>query len=186
MGNGVAAPEDGNARNGNKRKNPKAREGRDAQGASGNAEKKVEQAPINLNDFPSLAGSAPTNTGYSKPKMYGRDEMISIFKETKAGEVEAGKRGAAEDASQNKAHEHGSSEASNNGAGEGEKASSAPNAQDATPKEGDPAPGAGSDNMSSAAMINGSSAVSAAGGPKKMSYAQMANASKAAAAAVST
>ena len=64
VGNGVAAPEDGNARNGNKRKNPKAREGRDAQGASGNAEKKVEQAPINLNDFPSLAGSAPTNTGY--------------------------------------------------------------------------------------------------------------------------
>ena len=48
------------------------------------------------------------NGACSKPKMYGRDEMISIFKETKAGEVEAGKRGAAEDASQNKAHEHGS------------------------------------------------------------------------------
>jgi len=66
VANGVVAPEDGNARNGNKRKNPKARdarEGRDAQGASSNAEKKVEQAPINLNDFPSLAGSAPTNTG---------------------------------------------------------------------------------------------------------------------------
>ena len=47
----------------------------------------------------------------SKPKMYDRDQMISIFKETKADEVEAGKRGNAENASQNKAHEHGSSEA---------------------------------------------------------------------------
>ena len=59
--NGVAA-DDGNSRNGNgsKRNNkPKAREGRDAQGSSPNAEKKVEQAPINLNEFPSLAGSAP-------------------------------------------------------------------------------------------------------------------------------
>jgi hypothetical protein len=57
--NGVTA-EDGAARNGNKRNKPKAREGRDGQGSSPNADKKVEQAPINLNDFPSLAGSTPT------------------------------------------------------------------------------------------------------------------------------
>ena len=64
VANGVASAEDGNARNGNKRNKPKAREGRDAQAASPNTEKKVEQAPINLNDFPSLAGSVPTSTGY--------------------------------------------------------------------------------------------------------------------------
>jgi hypothetical protein len=122
----------------------------------------------------------------SKPKMYDRDQMISIFKETKADEVEAGKRGNAENASQNKAHEHGSSEASTNGAGAGENASSAPHAKDTAPKEGDPVPGGSSDTASSAPTMNGSSAVSATGGPKKMSWAQMAKTSKAADTAVST
>ena len=39
-------------------------EARDAQTSSPSAEKKVEQAPINLNDFPSLAGSAPVVGAY--------------------------------------------------------------------------------------------------------------------------
>jgi len=62
--NGVAVAEDGTARNGSKRSKAKPREGRDGSGASPSTEKKVEQAPINLNDFPSLAGSAPPPTGY--------------------------------------------------------------------------------------------------------------------------
>lgn len=119
--------------------------------------------------------------------------MISIFKETKGSEVEGGKRTAAEEASQNKAHDsnntnNGNSEASTNGtATNGEKGSVAPNAKDAAPKEGNAGTGEGAEGKSSGApTINGSSAAPATGGPKKMSYAQMANASKAAAAAVST
>merc|ERR1719326_2854547 len=113
--------------------------------------------------------------------------MISIFKETKAGDVEGGKRNAAEDASQNKAHENNNSnsEASTNGISNGDKAISGPNAKDAASKEGNM--GGGADVKTSAAPTpNGSTSAPAPSGPKKMSYAQMANASKAATAAVPT
>jgi len=180
--NGVVAVEDGNARNGGKRNKTKPRDGRDASGTSPNTEKKVEQAPINLNDFPSLAGSAPPATGYSKPKN-GLD-MISIFKEAKGGETEAVKRDTSEDASQNKAHDsnNGSSEVSNKATANGDKAVVV-SAKDAVAPTDISESGAEKSSSSAAApSINGSSAAPANGGPKKMSYAQMANASKAAAA----
>lgn len=114
---------------------------------------------------------------YSKPK-----DMISIFKEAKGGDGDGVKRNNTEDASQNKAHDsnNGSSEASTNGTANGDKSiAAAPSAKDAVaPKEGSATVG-DAKTSTPAPTINGSSAPG--GGPKKMSYAQMANASKAAA-----
>ena len=59
--------------------------------------------------------------------MYGREEMISIFKQTKGGESDGGKRDTNEDASQNKAQAHDSNnigpEASATATANGQKAS---------------------------------------------------------------
>jgi len=182
--NGVAVAEDGTARNGNKRSKAKPREGRDASGTSPNTEKKVEQAPINLNDFPSLAGSAPPPTGYSKPK--NGVDMISIFKEAKGGEAEGGKRDTSEDASQNKAHDsnNGNSEVSNKATANGDKVPVL-SAKDAVASTGSSGEGA-EKTIAAAPAINGTSAAPANAGTKKMSWAQMATATKPAPDAVST
>jgi hypothetical protein len=112
-------------------------------------------------------------------------EMISIFKEAKGGEGEGGKRDTREDASQNKAHDAAvSSSESNGGTVDNDKAGAAGKSVEAASAESSAGGGGGDAGKAGgdAPASNGSSS----GAPKKMSYAQMANASKAAPAAVST
>ena len=118
----------------------------------------------------------------SKPKLMEGKEMISIFKEAKGGEVEGGKRDGGEDASQNKAHDASTSSPEANG--DADKAVAAGKSVEAATTEGSAEAG-GDGGAASSGAAQGSNGASN-GAPKKMSYAQMANASKAAPPAVST
>lgn len=118
----------------------------------------------------------------SKPKLMEGKEMISIFKEAKGGEVEGGKRDGGEDASQSKAHDASTSSPEANG--DADKAVAAGKSVEAATTEGSAEAG-GDGGAASSGAAQGSNGASN-GAPKKMSYAQMANASKAAPPAVST
>jgi hypothetical protein len=120
----------------------------------------------------------------SKPKLMEGKEMISIFKEAKGGEVEGGKRDGGEDASQSKAHDASTSSPEANGtAGDADKAGAAGKSVEAATTKGSAEAG-GQGEAPPSSTAQGSNGASN-GPPKKMSYAQMANA-KAAPAAVST